>query len=102
MDLNKFLPEVICVLAGEDASEPEKDFREMTRYACEKKIYGVQVPHEFVRVCQDEISEWRKIEPFHPHQPRVIGVDANDMFAPFSNKFIAEWRTIRDIFDNRR
>ena len=101
MEIRKFLPEVICVLSEKDASEPEKNFREMTRYACVCKLYGVQVPHEFVGICRDEINEWRKREPFHPHQPRVIGVDSNDIFVPFSkNKFIVEWRTLQVIVNN--
>lgn len=101
MKLSEFLPDVICVLSGKDSSESEKNFREMTRYACERGIYGVQVPHEFVKVCQDEITEWRKYEAFLPHQPRVIGVDADDIFAPFSkDQYIREWRTLQDIVKN--
>lgn len=103
MELSKFLPDVICVLSSTDVIESEENFIEMTRYACEHKIYAVQVPHEFVEICKDEISEWRKIEPFLPHQPRVIGVSGDDIFAPFSgDKYIVEWRTLQLIVNNWR
>ena len=93
MKLSAFLAEVTCMLVGEDVTEDE--FRHMTRFACQKHLDAIMVPASVLEVCRGEITEWRKKEPFMPHQLKVVEFAGMQNIKPHSN--LLNWKALQHI-----